>query len=59
MIKILDGGFEKDCHEKRAIFIDSSVKIRKNFGFAHPWDKITAMDKYCNSFFGSQLWTLD
>ena len=35
------------------------MKIREAFSFAHPWDKIVAVDEYCNSFFGSQLWTLD
>ena len=53
------GKLDQDCREKRAQFIDNSVKIREAFSFAHPWDKIVAVDKYCSSFFGSQLWTLD
>ena len=31
MIQILYVGFEKDCHEKRAIIIDSSVKLMETF----------------------------
>ncbi len=31
-----DGTMRQDCREKRAMFIDSSVKIRKTFYFAHP-----------------------
>ena len=43
---------------KRAQFIDSSVKIREGFGFAHPGDQITVVEKYCTAAYGSNLWKL-
>jgi hypothetical protein len=48
----------QDCREKRAQLIDSSVKIREGFGFAHPAEQITAVDKYCSAAYGSNLWDL-
>jgi hypothetical protein len=44
--------------EKRAQFIESSVKAREGFGFAHPADQITALEKYCTAAYGSNLWDL-
>ena len=40
---IADGTAAQDCKEKISQFIDSSVKIRKGFRFAHPADQITAV----------------
>ena len=53
-----DGTMSQDSREKRASFIDSSVKIRESFSFAHPADQITAVEKYCTSVYGSNLWDL-
>ena len=51
-----DGTSAQDCREKRAQFIDSSVKIRESFDFAHPAEKIMTVDKYCSAAYGSNLW---
>ena len=48
----------QDAKEKRAQFIDSSVKIQEGFGFAHPAEKITAVQKYCTAVYSSSLWDL-
>ena len=53
-----DGRAAQDCREKRAQFIDSSVKIREGFRFAHPANQITAVEKYCTAAYGSNLWDL-
>ena len=54
-----NGAMTQDCVEKRAQFIDSSVKIREYFEFAHPIEQISATEKYCTSMYGSNLWNLD
>ena len=38
--------------------IDESVKIRETFSFAHPSEKIFAINKYCGSHYSSSLWDL-
>ena len=48
----------QDCREKRAQMIDSSVKIRESFDFAHPAEQILAVSKYCSAVYGSNLWDL-
>ena len=48
----------QDCKEKRAQLIDSSVKIREAFSFAHPAEQILAVAKYCSAAYGSNLWDL-
>ena len=53
-----DGTMSQDCREKRASFIDSSVKTREVFSFAHPADQITAVEKYCTAAYGSNIWDL-
>ena len=53
-----DGTMGQDAKEKRAQFIDSSVKIREGFSFAHPKEQITAAQKYCTAMNGSRLWDL-
>jgi hypothetical protein len=53
-----DGTMAQDAKEKRAQFIDSSVKIREGFGFAHPVEQIIAVEKYCTAMYGSNLWDL-
>ena len=51
-----DGTMRQDCREKRAIFVDTSVKLRETFSFAHPAEIITATAKYCKVAYGSNLW---
>ena len=53
-----DGTLKKDCQKQLAIFIDSTVKIRESFGFAHPIDILFAYEKYCSSHYGCELWDL-
>ena len=53
-----DGLMVQDCREKRAQLIDSSVKIRESFAFAHPSEQILAVSKYCSTAYGSNLWDL-
>ena len=53
-----DGLMTQDCREKRAQLIDSSVKIRESFAFAHPTEQILAVSKYCSAAYGSNLWDL-
>ena len=53
-----DGTMRQDCHEKRAQFIDVSLKVRETFYFVHPHEQILATEKYCTSFYGSNLWNL-
>ena len=48
----------QDCRKKHAQFIDSSVKVREAFSFAHPLEQILATEKYCTSLYGSNLWDL-
>ena len=38
--------------------IDSSVKIREVFSFAHPAKQILAVAKYCSAAYGSNMWDL-
>jgi hypothetical protein len=54
-----DGLMRQDCREKRAVFIDTSVKIREGFAFAHPAEVITATEKYCTAAYGSNIWEQD
>ena len=53
-----DGTMRQDCVEKRGRFIDESCKIRETFNFAHPEEKLAAVEKYCCSMYGSNLWDL-
>ena len=53
-----DGTMRQDCREKRAQFIDTSSKIREAFSFAHPTEQMVAVEKYCTSVYGSNLWEL-
>jgi hypothetical protein len=54
-----DGTMSQDCKQKRAQFIDQSVKMRETFGFAHPHEQIVAIEKYCTAAYGSNLWDLN
>ena len=53
-----DGTMAQDCREKRAQLVDSSVKTRETFSFAHPAEQILAVAKYCSAAYGSSLWDL-
>ena len=48
----------QDCREKRAQFIDTSVKVREAFFIAQPTEQILTTEKYCMSAYGSNLWDL-
>ena len=52
------GRMDHDAEVKRAEFIDKSVEIRENFGFASPVEVLQALKTYCSSFYGSMLWNL-
>ena len=49
---------DQDCREKLAEFIDSVVKTREFFDFAHPGEILKATQKYNSSHYGSCLWDL-
>ena len=51
-----DGTMRQDAREKRARFIDMSVKIRETFAFAHPAEQLEAVTKYCTAVYGSNLY---
>ena len=46
----------QDAREKRARLIDSHVKIRETFSFAHPEEQLKDAEKYCMSLYGSNLY---
>ena len=48
-----------DAVEKCAQFIDCSVKICKAFSFAHPEEQLQAVEKYCTSVSGSNLYNFN
>ena len=54
-----DGQMAQDAKEKVAHFIDSTIKTRESFRFAHPTEQISAMEKYCCSLYGSNIWRLE
>ena len=49
---------DQDCAPKRAEFIDSAVKTREAFKFAHPLEIIKAVEKYSSAFYGCVLYDL-
>jgi hypothetical protein len=51
-----DGTMRRDAREKRAQYIDLSVKIRETFSFAHPVEQLVAVEKYCSTIYGSNLY---
>ena len=51
-----DGTMRQDAREKRAQFIDCHVKTRETFDFAHPVEQLEAVEKYCCSLYGSNLY---
>ena len=54
-----DGTMRRDAREKRAKFIDLSVKIRETFAFAHPVEQLQAITKYCTAVYGSNLFKFE
>ena len=54
-----DGQMDQDVKEKVTQLVDSTVKTRETFRFAHPTEQIEAMEKYCLSIYGSNLWRLE
>ena len=53
------GTLQLDIRAKRAAFISASVDIRDTFSFAHPLEQLQAVQKYCTSMYGSNLWRLE
>ena len=53
-----DGTMKQDIREKRAQFIDEAVKVRETFSYSHPEQIVDAVDKYCTTFYSSNLWDL-
>ena len=54
-----DALMESDTRQKLATYIDKTVKIRENFYFAHPLEKMEASERYCSTLFGSGLWNMN
>ena len=54
-----DGQMDQDAKEKFTQLVDSTVRTRETFRFAHPSEQIQAMEKYCLSLYGSNLWRLE
>ena len=54
-----DGDMRQDAREKRAHFIDISVKTRESFSFAHQTEQQQAVEKYCCAVYGSNLWNFN
>ena len=46
----------RDAVEKREQFIDCSVKIHETFSFVQPNEQLQAVEKYCTSVYGSNLY---
>ena len=54
-----EDSIQQDNKEKKALFIESSVKVREGFFFVHPFEQITAVKKYCTATCASNLWQQD
>ena len=48
----------QDVKNKRAAYIDNSVKIQETFGFANPPEVLRAVQTYAGHWYGSMLWDL-
>ena len=49
---------DKDCQVARAKFIKNSIDIREELSFAHPHQKMQAVQALCTDAYGSMLWNL-
>ena len=52
------GSQDLDCNTARAIYIGGSNEILNMFSFASPAQKLTAIQTYSCSWYGSMLWNL-
>ena len=52
------GKQDEDCRQARAKYCEKSNEILSVFDFAHPRQKLSAIDIYCNSWYGAMLWDL-
>ena len=50
---------EADAHKVRASFMNRASDLRDNLYFAHPQQKIQAIQLYCCDAYGSMLWQLE
>jgi hypothetical protein len=46
------GDMDYDAKIKRAQYVGKSVEVRDTFSFASPPEVLTALDKYCTSYYG-------
>ena len=49
---------EQDMKIRRARYIDRTVDVQDTFDFAHPTQKLKAIDIYCGDNYGTMLWPL-
>ena len=49
------GIMDLEIESRRANFVNDSVNMRDTFSFAHPLEKLEAVQKYCTSMYGSNL----
>lgn len=49
---------EKDCQRARGKFIANTIDVREQLSFAHPQQKIKAVDVMCMDAYGCMLWNL-
>ena len=52
------GKQKEDCRQARAKYCEKSNEILSVFEFAHPRQKLDAINIYCNSWYGAMLWDL-
>ena len=50
---------EFDMKVRRAQYIDRTTDIRDSFEFAHPEQKLKAINVYCGDNYGTMIWPLD
>ena len=55
-VLIENGTMRHDAAEKRAQFINCYVKICETFSFTHPAEQLQAIEKYCTSVYGLNLY---
>ena len=50
---------EGDAQRARACFMARASDVRDNLFFAHPQQKVQAIQLYCSDAYGSMLWEYD
>ena len=49
---------DKDCQRARGKFISKTIEVREQLSFAHPQQKMKAVQILCTDAYGSMLWDL-